>query len=900
MGALTSNLGEERARHYSNFRGVDFSSDHTQVHPQRLAYLINMYKDYQSGQGQALETVPGFRKRAYFNLEEPVYGIHNLKHKDKTYVFVHVGDKLYYWKNYPYNANIKETGYFPMGELIDNNHYLVELKELDQSGNEQPFNIVSIVKAKGANGRTFVASDEIEIVNKNKVKITTQDSTLAGTMVQLIDYVRETGFIAYNGITMNKRDSQSFYFNNRLYIKDGKNFLWVDVNTENDSVAIKDVLDVFDDEWNRIVHIPFCYSNTTQDSIGTMLEPRSLVGPYSKQGFRTGDKILNENGEPTENYIKEFILNIPDLEELDIVKVEDCTGINPVEIPYTAYTLNNSDNKITLTLDTAITTQKDNGLIVTINKKVTNLGGIDLGNYESIIHSCTLCATFDGRVFYAGAPDFPNHVFFSRINSTGYVDPTYVGIADFIQDGVSDSKITGLIAVGNSLCVLKEDTQGQDGSVYYHPASAAMHEGFDNNGNATPVQYPYEQGLAGLGCLNGACWNFVDDPVFISKLGLKGVSKMSLDNVTTLKSSIEHRSSLIDAKLVNSDLTKAKMTEWNGYLVILVDGDIYLADSRQRYMDETNTLQYEWYYLSGIGVFKEQYDAYYYSHSLEQRKPEEGPWMVPDPHSSDNENLILEIASDIRNSELDTSEDWRGTLANPPIENAQSSEFGNTSCEVYSTMIEYSVEIGTGAIIQYKIPLFYAVKTINKQKRAFRVEAGYNKVGGKFKAATIAKTIEGNLFFGTENGYICSFNTDLRLENGEIPVEAYSFDGRTIISGCATIMDNCGIPHLNKNTVKKSTIIKTRSFRDSSAKVRVRTNKIPYKQIARINASLFSFQNLNFADFTFNTIEQSIFVVKEKEKKWVEKQYFIYADEYQKPFSLYSISFRYAIAGRIK
>ncbi|MGI6595007.1 MAG: hypothetical protein ACOX24_08075, partial [Christensenellales bacterium] len=762
----------------------------------------------------------------------------------------------------------------------DDDYYLIDLD----------FDIVSLQQVIAIDGSSLFAS--ATLIGTNQIRIASANLELADTMVK-ISYTKAIGYtqirdaITNDYIVMAERDSQSFYFNNRLYIKDGKNFLRAYVH--HNFLYVQEVLNS-----DTVAHIPFYYSNTRPDNIGTMLEPRSLVSPKFKQGFMTGYAEYDSNGNPIGNAINEFVLNVPDLTASNIIKVEDCTGTEPVEI--TAYTF--SDNKITL--NTAITVQKDNGLMVTINKKVTNLGGVTLGNYKSVIHSCTLCVTFDGRVFYAGAPDFPNHVFFSRINSTGYVDPTYVGIADFIQDGVSDSKITGLIAVGNSLCVLKEDTQGQDGSVYYHPASAAMHEGFDNNGNATPVQYPYEQGLAGLGCLNGACWNFVDDPVFISKLGLKGVSKMSLDNVTTLKSSIEHRSSLIDAKLVNSDLTKAKMTEWNGYLVILVDGDIYLADSRQRYMDETNTLQYEWYYLSGIGVFKEQYDAYYYSHSLEQRKPEEGPWIVPDPHSSDNENLILEIASDIRNSELDTSEDWRGTLANPPIENAQSSEFGNTSCEVYSTMIEYSVEIGTRAIIQYKIPLFYAVKTINKQKRAFRVEAGYNKVGGKFKAATIAKTIEGNLFFGTENGYICSFNTDLRLENGEIPVEAYSFDGRTIISGCATIMDNCGIPHLNKNTVKKSTIIKTRSFRDSSAKVRVRTNKIPYKQIARINASLFSFQNLNFADFTFNTIEQSIFVVKEKEKKWVEKQYFIYADEYQKPFSLYSISFRYAIAGRIK
>ena len=127
-----------------------------------------------------------------------------------------------------------------------------------------------------------------------------------------------------------------------------------------------------------------------------------------------------------------------------------------------------------------------------------------------------------------------------------------------------------------------------------------------------------------------------------------------------------------------------------------------------------------------------------------------------------------------------------------------------------------------------------------------------------------------------------------------------TFDNRTIYSGCATKMDCCGIPHLTKNTVKKSTVIKTKSFRSSSAKIKVRTNKKPYTQIARINNSLFSFEDMDFTDFTFNTTEQSLFAVKEKEKQWVEKQYYIYSDEYMKPFALYYISFRYQVVGRLK
>jgi hypothetical protein len=156
------------------------------------------------------------------------------------------------------------------------------------------------------------------------------------------------------------------------------------------------------------------------------------------------------------------------------------------------------------------------------------------------------------------------------------------------------------------------------------------------------------------------------------------------------------------------------------------------------------------------------------------------------------------------------------------------------------------------------------------------------------------------VFFGCENGIVCSFNFDKRTHEGDFPVDAYSFDGRIINCGCATKMDNCQIPHLTKSTIKRSTVIKTKSFKNSVAKVKVRTNKKPYEQIARINSGLFDFGDVDFADLSFATGDNSLFAIKEKEKQWVEKQYYIYSDEYRKPFSLYYIAYRYNVAGRIK
>ena len=209
---------------------------------------------------------------------------------------------------------------------------------------------------------------------------------------------------------------------------------------------------------------------------------------------------------------------------------------------------------------------------------------------------------------------------------------------------------------------------------------------------------------------------------------------------------------------------------------------------------------------------------------------------------------------------------------------------------------------------EINLEVFYAVHTI-KNIFTGHIE-GYEALlceeqkgaytGGIFRPAKLLKTIDHNLFFGTESGVVCSFNFDKRNADGDIPPKWYAFDNRRILSGCATKMDNCSIPHLTKTTIKKSTVIKTKAFQSSAAKIKVRTNKKPYAQIARINSSVFTFDDVDFADFSFMGEGQSLFSVREKEKKWVEKQYYVYSDEYQKPFALYYISYRYKIAGRYK
>lgn len=708
MSNLTSNR-TEYAKHYSNFRGVDFSSDHTNVDDRRFAYAVNMYKDYQSAQGNAIETIPGFRQRGA-TLSGAIYGIHRFKHRDSDgnivqKIVIHHGTSL---------------------SLFTPEHYktVVEDGKEKQEWVEDAFTTISLPK------------DEND-----------------------------------DDVVMNNHKSTSFVFNNRLHILDGKNFLVYDGN-QIQTVA-------------ENAYVPSVYINTIisgeNANAGTEYEQRNLLSPYFIQTFCPDGKKFSDDDDIVKT--EWYELSIP----ADAIVSVEWNETQYDDLDKTSGTLKgyrtdtNGEGKVTKIRFEGVVPGASVVTLVKIKARTAypRVQGIiegvsDNADTTSIISECTIATVFDNRVFLSGNPKYPNHVFYSNINNqTGYADTSYWGALNYFQEGIGNSPVTAMVPLADSLLVLKSDTQ-QDGSIYYHKR-------YETGENLVPVIYPSTPGLNGTGCL-GAAVNFLDDPIFISRFGVEGIGQLSV----RYERAIEHRSSLIDAVLLNTNLKNACLEEWNGYLILLVDGKIFMADSRQRYTHETGVMQYEWYYLEDIGIYK-------------------------------------------------------------------------------------------------------------GQSRPKGVE---EFTGGNFSPAVIVREIDGNLFFGTDEGHLCSFNFDKRDPiTREIPIKWYTFDGRKIFSGCATKMDCCGIPHLTKSTVNRSTVIKTKKLSRAAAKIAVRTNKNPFNQIARINSGSLNFEDINFADFT---MEQTIFALKEKEKQWVEKQYYVYSDEFQAPFALFYISYRYYVAGRIK
>lgn len=94
--AAAYNSTTQYSRRYEDLRGVDLTSGQAQVSPRRFAWAQNMWRDYSSEQGGAIETVPGFRHLYDFTFSNQVYGIWPYKGlRGSINLMVHVGNILY-------------------------------------------------------------------------------------------------------------------------------------------------------------------------------------------------------------------------------------------------------------------------------------------------------------------------------------------------------------------------------------------------------------------------------------------------------------------------------------------------------------------------------------------------------------------------------------------------------------------------------------------------------------------------------------------------------------------------------------------------------------------------------------------------------------------------------------
>lgn len=362
----------------------------------------------------------------------------------------------------------------------------------------------------------------------------------------------------------NMNDTKHISFNkvkNKLYINDGKTYLVYDG---------KIVKRVTEDE-------PFIPTTTISRKAGNIGGGETLQNVNILTGKRKNTFL--GDGTSTIFYL--------DAQVLDSTKVEAI--VNDVEMK--------EDIDFTVDRIKGIVTFKETPSEPALSgyDNVVIIFSKTIEGYADRINKCNKAILFDNRIFYTGNPDYPNAIFHCELNN-----PQYISDLNYYEDGSDNSKITSMVVGNNVLWVFKNLDQN-NANVFYHTPALDEEKG---------RYYPSSQGNVGLGCVSTS-GNFGDDIVYLSRYGLEGITTDNLNS----KQIIAHRSSLVDSKMINeNDYENATFVEYKGYLLILVNGKIFLADSRQKY-NYLNSFEYEWFYWdisnSKPNILKEYEDNLY-------------------------------------------------------------------------------------------------------------------------------------------------------------------------------------------------------------------------------------------------------------------------------------------------
>ena len=915
----------------NGFRGVDLTSHPSLVHPDRLADAVNVWKDYKSGQGSAIETFPGYRQLA--KGVGKVYGIFRYRVDGVDYILAHIGNSLCYFKQNDISEEIslkeidvtlaysKSFG-FQFGNgfyLIDGTHYFriyaqnldgkvsLEAKEVEDDAyvpttfingveHEQRNMLVDkevqeygpLSVAGSAGGYDFSFSDfndQDKTCKVSKCTVTTEE-----TVVVVVPSTHNKGGIEYT-VTGVAQFAFSNIGNIEEVILPG-GVTSIGGYAFKDCIGLKKVYFSATDELRTIS--AYAFMNCANLEVVYVSYGRTseglFIGKPAFGGCKAGVKIIQyvPSGKGNDIYwnsssavaaeitiettVQNPFYTPEDIKTISIPIYSPCVYVEKVEI-----------NGKTITVESQI---KDGDYIKSVGIKtdISYLGGIAKltivvdpskfspskytsylsaqsgyeGTAQEAVLGCTICAQFDGRVFFTGNPALPNTVFYTQRDNTGHNNPFYIGTYNYFDTGIGQTPNTAMIATGSNLIVFKGDTV-QDGSIN-------LYQGVDGTDNILPRFYVRQQGLAGVGCLGAAC-NFADDPVFISKRGLDAVGLQTVN----LERSVQHRSTNVDRKLTSEALAHAQLTEWEGYLVLLVPGGrVYLADSRQLFTNAAGYMEYEWYFLNDIGAYEGDETAFAYSSVFPEGYGEkEGYSLYETPDAPVPERILLEKEG------LD------------PVKSVGADP--NNS-------------------------LYY----LEQEGKKYLVYKTGEKIGGTFSQASCIVGIDDYLIFGTENGAICVFNTDKRgtMEANDqgidtrdiIPREYFSHMEHRYLSTIILALENAGVPNMAKNTVKRTVVLKAKDIFGSVFKWNVRTDRKVFGTNPDVAMAKGEISNavtdLDFLEFQYINFDTSydgaLIVLNEKKKRYVEKQYAFFSDGFCRPFGIYHIAYQYEIQGKVK
>ncbi|MBE6532181.1 MAG: leucine-rich repeat domain-containing protein [Ruminococcaceae bacterium] len=862
----------EYTRVYENLRGVDLSIVPNRKSHSRFAYLENMYVDYE-GADTAVESVVGFRKVVQLNTKINGMFLQRLG-EGEEYVVVHAGTKVYRFNSNnrdtikriaaTYNGLIdtvsravcfKDSLYIMDGEKIlviaaDGSAKLLGediapyIPILSQDGEEnENANLLTsscICKYTVNNlNETGYASPGLTYEISNEYSKTCKVTGISNDFsgeLHIPSYV----FIEGKKYNVTAIGESAFKGNAKITaLHTNANLKIIEKYAFRGCPALKTVH--FSDTVSELGHYSF-YSCTALTDLYIGLGFTSF-GVHAMDGCTALQNVYYAGSD------EEFI----EIERVDqMINADIHSGVSEkgliLSIPVSSKISSVQRVFIGNTQVSFIFEKEKAQIRITIADKTAVSPGevlvyanADNNVFTAItpkeaITYCTLAAVYDGRLFLSGNPSLPGYVFYSSTDGDGNINPAYFSVSDFFIDGGDKYGVCSLLATDDGLVVFKAG-DGGEGDVFYHKPS-------------TSGGYPVTR-LCHDSYAAGDSFVFLGDTVFVSEKGLSALESSSG------KMRAVCRSGNINRLLLCENPKDIRIAEWQGYIVLSVGGRMYLGDSRATFK-RADSFEYEWYYLSGIGTY---FDA--------QR--------------------ICRYSSVARD----------GYEVHENVDQP-------------TDMTVVSKSDGAGG--------YYYYVTDSKTNKKYEVYLTDEFSGGVFKAATSILGFDNLLYFGTESGDVCIFNNDKRgvapdrLKNADdfdpeeykrlygrkIHPDFYGFDNKAAHCVVSTVMDDCELPGLRKNSIRDSLAVKFKTFPRSMASVFVSTDAVAHKLLTTLSVSEFNFADVYFADISMLTAPFVSRPIPEFERDWVEKSITLSSDNFRAPIGIYSISYRYRIKGKIK
>ena len=179
--------------------------------------------------------------------------------------------------------------------------------------------------------------------------------------------------------------------------------------------------------------------------------------------------------------------------------------------------------------------------------------------------------------------------------------------------------------------------------------------------------------------------------------------------------------------------------------------------------------------------------------------------------------------------------------------------------------------------------------------------------------ASMFLEFDGNLFFGTADGNLCRFNSDMRSMvrysdelvrvPGADPTNEHAAwkDGKRIKAKWTTKADTFGTIARVKTLTKRGCTVMLKPYARSSVKIMVTTHNVKDRELNEVEMNVWDFADLDFNRIDFNAMATpQVVPIGKKVKKFQQLQIVLESDGVELSVGIYAIQRQYTVNNDIK